>query len=534
MSRRLPTTGSIHQTPANANSTTPRPIRCAIYTRKSTEEGLDAEFNSLDAQREAGEAFVASQRHEGWVVSPERYDDGGFSGGSIERPALQRLLADVAANRVDCVVVYKVDRLSRSLLDFARLMDQFDRSKVSFVAVTQQFNSATSMGRLVLNVLLSFAQFEREIIGERTRDKMAAMRRKGKWSGGLPPLGYDRDSNSKLVVNPTEAERVRQIFDLYLEHGSLLPVVKVVEARGWTNKRTETRRGTTRGGQAITRTTLHRMLTNEVYVGKIRYRNELHHGEHEGIVDPGVFREVGLRLHRHGRTGGSEDRTPSNHLLQGVLRCTACDASMSPTHTKKGSRRYGYYVCTNAAKRGYDVCPAKSVPAGGIERAVLERLRDIGRDDGLVAETTRQVRELIDSQTRDAAAKVRDMERERRRAEASIRDLSLRLADAPDPAALRRLADERERLTELETALGAEKARRQADTVAPLAESDVRAALRRFDDVWEHLTLKERNRAMKLLLQRVEFDGRTQTVSLVFHPESFADANREHDEGEER
>lgn len=207
MSRRLPMGGSTTQALSTTakNSTGPKPIRCAIYTRKSTEEGLDAEFNSLDAQREAGEAFVASQRHEGWVLSPERYDDGGFSGGSIERPALQRLLADVSANRVDCVVVYKVDRLSRSLLDFARLMDQFDRRKVSFVAVTQQFNSATSMGRLVLNVLLSFAQFEREIIGERTRDKMAAMRRKGKWSGGLPPLGYDRDSASKLVVNPAEA-----------------------------------------------------------------------------------------------------------------------------------------------------------------------------------------------------------------------------------------------------------------------------------------------------------------------------------------
>jgi site-specific DNA recombinase len=201
-------------------------VRCAIYTRKSTEEGLEQEFNSLDAQRESAEAFIRSQTHEGWTCLPDRYD-GGFTGGNMERPALQRLLADIRAGKVDCVVTYKVDRLSRSLLDFARMMETFERHRVSFVSITQQFNSATSMGRLVLNVLLSFAQFEREIIAERTRDKMAATRRKGKWSGGTPVLGYDLDSRGRrLHVNADEAERVRAIFALYLEHQALLPVVQ--------------------------------------------------------------------------------------------------------------------------------------------------------------------------------------------------------------------------------------------------------------------------------------------------------------------
>src|ERR1700674_1242382 len=225
----------------------PAPVpmgRCAVYTRKSTEEGLEQEFNSLDAQREAAEAYIRSQRHQGWTLLPERYDDGGFSGGNLDRPALQRLLDDIEAGLVNCVVVYKVDRLSRSLLDFARLMDRFDQRTVSFVAVTQQLNTTTSLGRLTLNILLSFAQFEREIIGERTRDKMTAARRKGKWVGGMPVLGYDIDPHGgRLIVNESEAVRVREIFQLYAKHRSLPKVVAELGRRGWTTKAFRSQRG---------------------------------------------------------------------------------------------------------------------------------------------------------------------------------------------------------------------------------------------------------------------------------------------------
>jgi site-specific DNA recombinase len=220
-------------------------VRCAIYTRKSTEEGLEQEFNSLDAQRDAGEAFIASQRHEGWQCLPDHYDDGGFTGGNIDRPALHRMLADIEAGKIDCVVVYKVDRLSPSLLDFAKLMGSFDTHGVSFCSVTQQFNTATSMGRLILNVLLSFAQFEREMISERVRDKIAASRRKGKWSGGMPILGYTV-KDTKLVVHKVEAERVRQIYQLYLEYQSLLATVAELNRRGWTTKRWTTQKETAR------------------------------------------------------------------------------------------------------------------------------------------------------------------------------------------------------------------------------------------------------------------------------------------------
>jgi site-specific DNA recombinase len=322
-------------------ATTPasRIVRCAAYTRKSTEEGLDQDFNSLDAQRESAEAYVASQRHEGWFCLPDRYDDGGYTGGNMDRPALKRLLVDIEAGRVDCVVTYKVDRLSRSLLDFAKMMGRFEEHGVTFVSVTQQFNSATSMGRLVLNVLLSFAQFEREIISERTRDKIAATRRKGKWTGGHPLLGYDVDPRgSFLVVNEDEAARVREIFALYLEHEGLIPVIQELERRGWLTKRWVTRKGHTRGGRLFTKTSLYQLLSNVVYAGKVKYKHEIHDGEHSGIVDPGVWRQVQALLQRNGRNARVPVRNKVGALLRGLLRCVPCGCIMTPTYTRPATR----------------------------------------------------------------------------------------------------------------------------------------------------------------------------------------------------
>src|SRR5690554_6180685 len=257
------------ETPMSKRDDSPPTLRCAIYTRKSTEDGLEQEYNSLDAQRDAGEAYIASQKSEGWVCLPDRYDDGGFTGGNLERPALKRLLADIEAGKVDCIVVYKVDRLSRSLIDFSKIMDVLDRNHVSFVSVTQQFNTSTSMGRLMLNVLLSFAQFEREIISERTRDKIAAARRKGKWAGGHPVLGYDLASTpqgGRVTVNEEEASQVRQIFELYLHHGSLIPTIRDLDKRGWRTKQWTTKKGQVRGGRPYTKDSLYRLLTNVVYI----------------------------------------------------------------------------------------------------------------------------------------------------------------------------------------------------------------------------------------------------------------------------
>jgi site-specific DNA recombinase len=382
-----------------------RKLRCAVYTRKSTEEGLDKEFNSLDAQRESGEAFVRSQAGEGWICLPDRFDDGGFTGGNMDRPALKRLLADIGADKIDCVVVYKVDRLSRSLLDFARMMESFDQNQVAFVSVTQQFNTATSMGRLVLNVLLSFAQFERELIAERTRDKVAAARRKGKWSGGLPCLGYDVDARTKkLLVQEEEAARVRAIFALYLEHRGLIGVVEELARRGWCNKASVTRQGRVRGGRPFTKGSLYALLTNVSYIGQVRYHAEIHPGEQPALVDPAVWQEVQTLLASNGRARTVAVRSRSGALLQGLLRCRPCGCAMTPAHATRGNRRYRYYVCSRAQRKGWQSCPSKSLPAAAIERFVLEQVAPHAGDGppGLVPwqtlppqEQTRRLRDLV-------------------------------------------------------------------------------------------------------------------------------------------
>jgi len=259
----------------------PRHQRCAIYTRKSSEEGLEQEFNSLAAQREACEAYIRSQQHEGWVLAKTHYDDGGFSGGNMERPALQALLADIRAGRIDIVVVYKVDRLTRSLADFARLVEIFDAQGVSFVSVTQQFNTTSSMGRLTLNVLLSFAQFEREVTGERIRDKIAASKMKGLWMGGNVPLGYDA-SGRTLIINPAEAETVRQIFALYLEFGCVRRVKEAADQLGLKTKRSTTANSGERGGKLLSRGHIYRLLSNPIYTGQIAHKGHLYPGQHSG------------------------------------------------------------------------------------------------------------------------------------------------------------------------------------------------------------------------------------------------------------
>jgi site-specific DNA recombinase len=354
----------------------PSPIRCAIYTRKSTEEGLDQDFNSLEAQREAAIAYIQSQKHLGWIVVADHYDDGGFSGGNLDRPALEQLLDDIDARRVDCVVVYKVDRLSRSLLDFARLMDSFDQRSVSFVSVTQHFNTTTSLGRLTLNILLSFAQFERELISERTRDKMSAARRKGKWVGGTPVLGYDVDARGgRLVVNEKEAQKVRKIFEMYRRHRSLDSVVRELTRLGWKNKSWKSKRGLRHKGRLFTAISLNRILTNQIYAGKVEYRGAIYDGEHAAIVDPELFGEIDADLRTPKRTKPNSVRTPQKALLAGLLFCKSCDQRMIATYSSNQGVRYRYYVCRGVRQNGWRSCVTKSIRATLIEDSVVAQLR---------------------------------------------------------------------------------------------------------------------------------------------------------------
>jgi DNA invertase Pin-like site-specific DNA recombinase len=342
--------------------------RCAIYTRKSTEEGLDQAFNSLDAQREACAAFILSQAHEGWQQVDEHYDDGGWSGGNMARPALKQLLSDVAAGKVDAIVVYKVDRLTRSLADFARIVEALDKAGASFVSVTQAFNTTTSMGRLTLNVLLSFAQFEREVTSERIRDKVAASKRKGMWMGGPVPLGF-RLENRKLLIDESEAETVRLIFRRYLELRSVGALADDLAAAGVRSKVRQYANGRHVGGVTFSRGSLAQMLQNPVFMGKVHHCGELYEGEHRAIIDVDVWEEVQrvLATNRRERLHGKRARSPS--LLTGLIT-DADGRPMSPVFTTKGSRQHRYYV--TRLKPGEDSRTAWRVPAGEIDRAVLD------------------------------------------------------------------------------------------------------------------------------------------------------------------
>ena len=358
-----------------------RPVRCAIYTRKSTEEGLEQEFNSLMAQREAAEAYIASQRSQGWAPVADLYDDGGFSGGNLERPALRRLLEDIERGRIDCVVVYKVDRLSRSLLDFARIMGVFDTRGVSFVSVTQQFNTSAPLGRLTLNILLSFAQFEREIIGERTRDKIQASRRKGQWTGGYLPLGYDLDPvTRRLQVNEAEAKRVREIFEIYAETQSLIGTVAEINRRGWQTKSWVTKKGRLREGGPFRWPVVRALLTNVLYAGLIRHKKELVTAQQPAIVDRQLFDQVAERLRLQERGARQQAMRPQEALLTGLLFCNECGKRMILTYTKKPYGRVRYYACGSRNKKRGRVCTARAIPADRIEELVVEHVQELNDD----------------------------------------------------------------------------------------------------------------------------------------------------------
>ncbi len=355
-----------------------KPMRCAVYTRKSTSEGLEQDFNSLDAQREACMAYIASQRGEGWVPLDVQYDDGGFTGANTERPGLQRLIADIKKGKVNCVVVYKVDRLSRSLLDFSQLLEFFDKQEVSFVSVTQNFNTKTSMGRLTLNILLSFAQFEREIISERTRDKMAASRMKGKFIGGIVPFGYKLDQERHVLIeDPETADDVRFIFESLLRERNLATVLKILEDKGIGLRERHYKNGVVKAAKPISRAHLYRMVHNPLYIGKVLYKGKIYDGEHAGIVSEDTFNAVGKMLAESWKSHGFP-YTRIEGVLRGFLFCKKCGSPMIPTYGKKNGRKYFYYICQRCRSKGYKKCPTKTVRQKEFDDVVLKALRERG------------------------------------------------------------------------------------------------------------------------------------------------------------
>jgi site-specific DNA recombinase len=372
--------------------TTRRSLRSAIYTRVSTDQGLEQDFNSLDAQREASEAYIKSQAHEGWRLIRDHYDDGGFSGGSMVRPALQKLLIDVQARRIDVIVVYKVDRLTRSLADFAKLVETFDAHGVSFVSVTQSFNTTTSMGRLTLNVLLSFAQFEREVTGERIRDKIAASKKKGMWMGGVVPLGY-RVENRALHIVEDHAEIVRSLFRRYLETGSVVRITEQLDADGVRLPIRIDGGGRSTGGGLFSRGHIYKILSNPIYVGRIAHKGHIYGGNHPPVVTGDLWDDVRQSLRDHlGAARTKRTRQSSDALLTGKFYDDS-DRRMNPTWAKKGSKRWRYYV-SQAAQQGdkSQAAPILRVPAPDVEKLVAEAVGKLSSSDASLPD----IRNLID------------------------------------------------------------------------------------------------------------------------------------------
>ncbi len=361
-------------------------VRCAIYTRKSHEDGLDQEYNSLDAQYESAENYIISQKFKGWTIVPERYDDGGFSGGNTERPALKRLLADVEAGKIDIIVIYKLDRLSRSLVDFMNLADVFEQHNVSFVSVTQDINTSTSAGRMMMNILMTFAQYEREVIAERIRDKIAGAKRRGKHCGGKPILGYDANPQSKVLeINDKEAKLVRLIYDEYLKMGSSRVVAAKLNEQGYKTKSWTSRKGKKHSGGNFSGSGVNYILNNETYIGKVRHYDKIYDGEHEPIVDMQTW-EKAKDLLEHNRKAFALTRTSLYSAFKGLLKCGYCGRSLMITYARKGEKKYFYYLCNKYENSGKKDCPLARIPCWDIEKIILRELGKMFNTPTMIAE----------------------------------------------------------------------------------------------------------------------------------------------------
>jgi len=358
-------------------------IYCAAYCRKSVEERPDETFGSIENQHEAILNFILSHKHEGWMALPERYDDNGFTGSNINRPSLQRLINDIKEGKVNMVVVYKLDRLSRSLSDFVQILKFFEEYGVAFASITQPIDTSTSTGKLMLHILSSFAEFERQLISERTKDKMSAARKRGQWTGGWAALGYDLDKESKkLVINETEAKLIKEIFDLYLKGNSLLGVAKILNDKGYRSKTITLKSGKTFGGKKFGITHIQSMIKNPLYIGKIKYEGQIYEGEQEAIIDEEIFKRAQEILKENRVERKATKNIDCTGLLSHLLHCKACSTFMIHTYTtkNKGALRYRYYLCSNAQKRGYSSCPTKSINAQAIENTMTDHLRRIFSD----------------------------------------------------------------------------------------------------------------------------------------------------------
>ncbi len=462
--------------------------RCAIYTRKSVEEGLEMEFNSLDAQREAAENYIASQRDNGWVCLPQHYDDGGFSGGNTNRPGLQQLLRDAEDGLIDIIVVYKIDRLSRSILDFADLSKKLDRWGVAFVSVTQEINTHSSSGRMMLNILITFAQFEREVIAERVRDKITASKKRGKFCGGVPMLGYKPDPvTKKLFIVEDEAKLVRTIYEKYLLRRSLRDVVREINALGYQTKEWSSAKGNKHESRPWDTGTVYRILTSPIYAGYIAHYDELYEGEHKPIIERETWQRVQSMMGKKEVGKRGRKKSPAANPFAGIIKCGNCGHAMTPTYTQRHGRKYVYYFCQYKAKHPESKCMMRRIPSGDIEKAIVQQLVHIFRTPTILHETLTAVRErekaLCESMKNDRTALRSQMDELKKGA----------MAGQPDFDKLNEIGS---RISELE--------RQIRKLEKPTTEDEVIAALGDASGLWEFLIPAARYELLRLIVGGIE------------------------------
>lgn len=494
-------------------SETKKTFRCAIYTRKSIAEGLDMDFNTLDAQREAGENYVASQKAEGWSVISKHYDDGGFSGGNMDRPALKELFEDIKNGEIDIVIVYKVDRLSRSIMDFAKIVELFEAHNVSFVSVTQHFNTKDSMGRLTLNILLSFAQFEREIISERIRDKITASKKRGQWIGGLPILGFDINYGGRgVVINEVEAQTVREIFDIYIEMQSMSKTVEILNDRGIFNKQWRTRKGKMRGGERFSKSTLARLLNNKKYIGKVDFKGEVYDGDFGSIVSEEVFNKANEIIKANNFEKVRPQKNKYNSLLLGKLYCAHCGTPMGPHYSKKSPNKiYRYYVCSHAQKYGWTKCPHPSLPAVEIENYLVREIAEI-------ASSGKLRKEIVDEFYSGALQEISELENRNKTLSKALNDVLRKIeSEKQRPTNPYFLSDLQEQVEKINESIEYNKSQILRNTQnANLRRDKLDNILQNFNLVWENLTWKDKKDMFDILIDKVIYKGDEGKISITF------------------
>jgi site-specific DNA recombinase len=509
--------------PAMANDK--KPLKwVAIYTRKSTDENLGGDFTSLDSQREYCQAFIKSREAEGWRVFPVDYNDPGFTGGNMDRPGLKHLMSDARQGKFQAVVTYKYDRLSRNTKDFLHVLDIFDKQGIVYVSVTQPIDTGSSVGRLMRSILVDFSQFERELISERTRDKRAAMARKGKWSGGPPVLGYDADEETKkLGANAIEAKQVRLLYETYLQTKSLSKAAILLNKQGLRMKKWTTRKGNVHGGRRFNKGNLDYVLRNPVYIGKISHKGDIHEGEHKGIVEPAIFERVSRMLAANGKKNTSPNQDKHNFMLRGLVRCGACGHAMTPNFAYSKGRKYFYYKCVSVGKLDKSACPTKSAPARELERLVLDRIAYLGKQKDVVNEVVERARQMTGT---ELPAKQKERVRliaEIGRQEAEVGNITAILA-AQGPAApqYRALMDKLGQVQERREELEKQVQRLDCEVVElesrQIDAEIIRRNLESFSGFYTKLPPPQQKELLALLVGEVVYDPAASKMKLTLRP----------------